>query len=85
MRKTSQKNKVNTEALYLLCPCLFIILTIHTESQMQALALYLRRNYIWKGIWVGLQGAYIQSAYMWDFTVFQRMLLAGYKLSMKRS
>ena len=39
MHKTSQKEKLNTEALCMLCPCSLILLTIHTESQMQALGL----------------------------------------------
>ena len=33
MRKTSQKNHI-TETPYIIFPCLLIILTIHTESQM---------------------------------------------------
>ena len=51
----------------MLCLCSFIILSIHTESNMQS---YFRGAYIRKDIWVTLKGAYILGAYTWDFTAF---------------
>ena len=47
--------QVNTEALYILCPCAFITLTTHIESQMQSLYLY-AGAYVRKDSWVSLRG-----------------------------
>jgi len=59
----------------MLCPYSFIILAIHTESQMQALDLYLEKAYIQKDIlgWftrgLCLGGLYSGVAYISDFAV----------------
>ena len=46
-KKSSERSRgLNTEALYMLCPCSVIILSIHTESQMLALRLIFGRGLI---------------------------------------
>ena len=46
--KLQKRTEGNTEALHVLCPWSFIVLTMRTESEMQALGLYLGGAYIRK-------------------------------------
>ena len=63
--------QVNTETQHILCPCLFSILTVHTESQIQAWAC------IWGGLIFGrIFGLACKEPIFWrsyiqDFTVFR--------------
>ena len=75
--KLHKRMKVNIEDLHMLCPCLFFILTIHTESQLEALGLCLEGVYVWKDLWDSLQvnlysvNLFSGGLIFWDLTVCQ--------------
>ena len=48
----------------MLCPCPFFIQTIHRIPYVSPWVIF-REAFIWKDIWVSLQGAYIYGCLIW--------------------
>ena len=77
MRKTSQRTKVNTEALYMLSPWSFIVLTIHRIQSISPVlivgGLIVGRIFEFVYRWANIRGVYsediFRGAYIRDFTV----------------
>ena len=72
--QTSQKNKEKTEAPYMFCPCLFIILTTHRIPNVSPGSIFGELIFgrifglVYRGPIFG--GAYLRGACIRDFTVY---------------